>query len=69
MKIGVHKDFVKFTGKHLCQNLLFNKVEGPATSSKRDSNKGNKTPISENILQGLLLFCTFNILTGRHLCF
>ena len=30
---GVLKSFVKFTGKHLCQNLFFNKVAGlsPAT--------------------------------------
>ena len=25
MKKGVHKNFAKFTGKHLCQSLLFNK--------------------------------------------
>ena len=25
-KIGVYKNFTKFTGKHLCQNLFFNKV-------------------------------------------
>ena len=27
MKIGVLKNFVKFTGKHLCQSLFFNKEE------------------------------------------
>ena len=26
-KQGVFKTFVKFTGKHLCWNLFFNKVE------------------------------------------
>ena len=26
MKIGVLKNFAKFTGKHLCQSLFFNKV-------------------------------------------
>ena len=33
MKISVLKNFAKFTGKHLCQSLLFNKVAGlrPAT--------------------------------------
>ena len=32
---GVLRDFAKFTGKHLCQSLFFNKVEGPATLSKK----------------------------------
>ena len=27
-KIGVVKNFAKFTGKNLCQNLLFNKAAG-----------------------------------------
>ena len=33
------KNFAKFTGKHLCQSLFFNKVAGlgPATLLKRDS--------------------------------
>ena len=25
---GAHRNFVKFTGKHLCQSFLFNKVAG-----------------------------------------
>ena len=28
VKKGVHRNFAKFTGKHLCQSLLFNKVAG-----------------------------------------
>ena len=28
MKKGVIRNFAKFTGKHLCQSLLFNKVAG-----------------------------------------
>ena len=28
-KKGVLRNFAKFTGKHLCQNLVFNKVIGP----------------------------------------
>ena len=32
---GVLRDFAKFTGKHLCQSLFFNKVECPATLSKK----------------------------------
>ena len=33
MKKGVLRNFTKFTGKHLCQSLFFNKVAGlrPAT--------------------------------------
>ena len=27
-KKGVLKNFVKFTGKHLCQSLFFNKIAG-----------------------------------------
>ena len=29
MKIGVLRNFAKFTGKHPCQRLFFNKVAGP----------------------------------------
>ena len=34
---GVFRNFTKFTGKHLCQTLSFNKLAGlrPATSSKK----------------------------------
>ena len=28
VQIGVLKNFIKFTGKHLCQSLFFNKVAG-----------------------------------------
>ena len=36
-KRGVLRNFPEFTGKHLCQNLFFNKVAGlrPATFSKK----------------------------------
>ena len=36
-KKGVLKNFTKFTGKHLCQSLFFNKVAGlrPATLLKK----------------------------------
>ena len=41
-KNGVLRNFVKFTGKHLCQSLFFKKVTGlrPATLLKRDSGTG-----------------------------
>ena len=37
MKKGVLKNYTKFTGKHLCQSLFFNKVEGlrPGTLLKK----------------------------------
>ena len=37
-KKGVLRNFRKFTGKHLCQSLFFNKVTGlrTATISKKD---------------------------------
>ena len=37
MKKGVIRNFAKFTGKHLCQSLFFNKVAGPflQNTSKR----------------------------------
>ena len=35
-KKGVLKNFAKFTGKHLCQSLFFNKVAG----KKRESGTG-----------------------------
>ena len=37
MKKGVLRNVTKFTGKHLCQRLVFNKVAGlrPATSLKK----------------------------------
>ena len=37
LRKGVHRNFAKFTGKHLCQSLLFNKVAGfrPSTLLKK----------------------------------
>ena len=37
IKKGVLRNFAKFTGKHLCQSLFFNKVASlrPATLSKK----------------------------------
>ena len=42
MKEGVLRNFTKFTEKHLCQSLFFNKVADlrPATLLKRDSGAG-----------------------------
>ena len=33
LKKGVLRNFTKFTGKHLCQSLFFNKVAGPQVFS------------------------------------
>ena len=59
-KKDVLKNFVKFTGKYLCQNLLFNKVAGmrPATLLEKRRRrrcfpvnfvKFSKTPFLQNI--------------------
>ena len=32
-KKGVFRNFIKFTGKHLCQNLFFNKIAGLKASN------------------------------------
>ena len=39
IKKGVLRNFAKFTGKHLCQSLFFNKVAGlrPATLLKKET--------------------------------
>ena len=50
LKIGVLKNFVKFTGKHLCQSPFFNKVAGGATEACNFIKK-------ETLAQ--VLFCEF----------
>ena len=54
-KKGVLRNFTKFTGKHLCQNLFFNKVAGlrPATLLKRDSGTGICVWILQNFWEQL----------------
>ena len=37
MKKGVLKNFPKFTGKHLCQSLVFNKVASLVLSESRQN--------------------------------
>ena len=67
VKIGVLRNFVKFTGKHMCQSLLFNKVAGlrPATLLKKrlwhrcfpvNFVKFLRTPFYIEHLRWLLLF-------------
>ena len=50
LKTGALKNFAKFTGKHLCQSLFFNKVGGlrPPVLLKNDSAKFLRTPILQN---------------------
>ena len=66
-KKGVLRNFVKFTGKHLCQGLLFNKVVGlrAATLLKKrlwhrcfpvNFVKLLRTPLSTEHLRWLLLY-------------
>ena len=46
IKKGVLKNFAKFTGKHLCQSLFFNKVD--ATLLKQNSGTGDFAWILRN---------------------
>ena len=64
-KIGVLKNFSKFTGKHLCQSLFFSKVAGlkPATLLKKrlwprcfpvNFEKSLRTPILQSTSVGFI---------------
>ena len=72
MKKGVLRNFTKFTGKHLCQSLFFNKVAGlrPATLLKKrlwhrcfpvNFVKFLRTPFLQNTSGRLLLGLPENI--------
>ena len=71
-KKGVLRNFVKFTGKHLCQSLFFNKVGGlrPAALSKKtlwhtcfpvNFEKFQRTPFLQKSSGRLLLSVIFAI--------
>ena len=53
IKKGVLENFVKFTGKHLCQGLFFNKISGASNIAKF-----LRTPFLIEHLWLLLLCCT-----------
>ena len=55
LRKSVLRNFAKFTRKHLCQSLLFNKVAGlrPATLLKRDSGMGVFLWILQNFYKHL----------------
>ena len=66
IKKGILKNFAKFTGKHQCQNLFFNKVAGLrlATLLKKrlwhrcfpvNFAKFSRTPFLQNNFEQLLL--------------
>ena len=78
IKKSVLKNFVKLTGKHLCQSLLFNKVAGwrPATLLKKrlwnrcfpvKFSKFLRTPFLQNNSRRLLLLLTNNFLSYERL--
>ena len=48
MRKGVLRNFAKFTGKHLCQSLFFNKVANlrPTTLLKKDYGAGVYFPVN-----------------------
>ena len=49
-KKGVYKDFAKFTGKHLCRSIFFNKIEKDTPTHLFSVNlaKFLKTPFFQN---------------------
>ena len=72
VKKGVLRNFAKFTGKHLCQSLFFNKVAGPrpaALLKKRlwhscfplNFVKFLRTPFLTKHFWWLLLQCFFKV--------
>ena len=74
MKKDVPRNFTKFTGKHLCQSLFFNKVAGlsPATLLEKrlwhrcfpvNFAKSLRTPFLQNTSGRLLLYVTKIILS------
>ena len=74
---GVLRNFSKFTGKHLCQSLFFNKVAGlrPATLLKKklwhscfplNFTKFLRAPFLQN---WLLLFLPFFLQISLYICF
>ena len=79
MKKCVLKNFVKFTGKHLCQRLFFNKVAGPAMLLKKglwhrcspvNFTKFLRTPFfqstSGRLLLSLKVWLTVTCIIGSH---
>ena len=73
VKKGVLRNFAKFTGKHLCQSLYFNKVAGlrPATLLKKgllhrcfslDFAEFLRIPFLQNTFGRLLLNVNINLL-------
>ena len=80
-KKGAHRNFAKFTGKHLCQSLFFNKVAGLGTlaqvfscefceSSKNNFSYG--TPLVaafeiKEIISNFLPFITHTLLFVWHI--
>ena len=70
-KKGVLRNIAKFTGKHLCQSLFFNKIAGlrPATLLKKrlwhrcfpvNFAKFRRTPIFTEQLRWLLLLLSYS---------
>ena len=69
LRKGDLRNFVKFTGKHLCRSVLFNKGLRPATLSKKklwdrcfpmNFAKFLRTPLLRNTSGRALLYLTFH---------
>ena len=59
MKKGVLRNFAKFTGKHLCQSLFFNKVAGLRPQPPVNFAKFLRTPVLQNTFERLFLYIEF----------
>ena len=76
MKKGILRNFAKFTGKHLCQSLFFNKVAGTCNFIKKETLAQvfscEFCEISKNTFftdtSGRLILKTLLKFTGKHLC-
>ena len=63
LRKGVPRNFAKFTGKHLCQSLFYNKVAGRGLHRCFPVNfaKFLRTPFLQNTSGRLLLFCELSL--------
>ena len=69
-KKGVPKNFAKFTGKHLCQSLFFNKVAGLGAANLLKKRLWHRliltTPFLRENLRWLLLYLRDIFRTRKH---
>ena len=72
MKKGALRNFAKFTGKHLCQSLFFNKVAGAASEIQRQKHPLEKCSavLTKVFFKNPLLMYKYSDFDHiEHLCF